>query len=86
MLTDMVIFASFLIYVVLSFAVFKLKRNGTIKVKIIGYPFIPIVFLLFSVAFTINTIWVQPKQSLLGLMLILSGVPFYYYFKRVNRP
>ncbi len=85
MLTDMVIFASFLIYVVLSFAVFKLKRNGTIKVKIIGYPFIPLAFLLFSVAFTINTIWVQPKQSLLGVMLILGGVPFYYYFKRVNR-
>ncbi len=86
MLTDMVIFASFLIYVALSFAVFKLKRNGTIKAKIIGYPFIPIAFLLFSIAFTINTIWVQPKQSLLGMLLILSGVPFYYYFKRVNRP
>ena len=31
MLTDMVIFASFLIYSVLSVAVFKMKRNGTIK-------------------------------------------------------
>jgi hypothetical protein len=25
---------------------------------------------------------VQTKQSLIGMCLVLSGVPFYYYFKR----
>ena len=84
MLTDMVIFASFLIYGALSIAVFKLKGNGTIKTKIMGYPFIPLVFLLFSFAFTVNTIWVSPKQSVLGLLLIASGVPFYEYFRKLN--
>ena len=84
MLTDMVIFASFLIYSVLSVAVFKMKRNGTIKVKMIGYPLIPLAFFLFSFAFIMNTLWVQPKQSAFGLLLILSGIPFYYYFRKVN--
>jgi APA family basic amino acid/polyamine antiporter len=86
MLTDMVIFASFIVYIILCLAVFKLKRNGTIQAKIVGYPYIPLMFMLFSIAFVINTIVVQPKQSMLGLLLILSGVPFYYYFKKVNKP
>ena len=85
MLTDMVIFASFIVYIVLCVAVFKLKRNGTITAKIVGYPYIPLAFMLFSMAFVLNTIIVQPKQSLLGVLLILSGVPFYYYFTKVTK-
>lgn len=81
MLTDMVIFVSFLAYVVLAVAVFKMKRSGAITSKVIGYPWVPLAFLIFSVAFVLNTIWVQPKQTLLGIVLILGGVPFYYYFR-----
>lgn len=84
MLTDMVIFTSFLFYGLLAIAVIKLKRNGTIKAKVVGYPFVPMVLLVFSIALTINTIWVHPKQSLVGLFLIMSGVPLYYYFQKRN--
>lgn len=84
MLTDMVIFASFIFYGLLAVALIKLKRNGTIKSKVAGYPVIPIIYLVFSVAFCINTLWAQPKQSALGILLILTGVPFYYYFKKKN--
>jgi APA family basic amino acid/polyamine antiporter len=78
----MVIFLNFVLYGFLAFAVLRLKRRGKIQVKVIGFPLVPIVLLLFSIALTINTIWVQPKQSLLGILLVLSGVPVYYYFKK----
>ena len=81
MLTDMVIFAAFLFYGLLAVALLKMKRKGLIKVKVIGYPVIPVIIILFSAALIINTIMVQPKQSLIGMGLVLSGVPFYYYFK-----
>ena len=81
MLTDMVIFAGFLFYGLLAVALLKMKRKGLIKVKVIGYPVIPVIIILFSAALIINTIMVQPKQSLIGMGLVLSGVPFYYYFK-----
>jgi basic amino acid/polyamine antiporter, APA family len=58
----------------------KMKRNGTIKAKVIGYPVLPIIFLLFSIILSVNTMWVQPRQAMMGLLLIASGVPFYYYF------
>jgi len=81
-LTNMVIFLNFMFYGLLAFAVLRLKRKGMIQVKVIGYPLVPVILLLFSIALTINTIWVQPQQSMVGIMLVLSGVPFYYYFKR----
>ncbi|MFA6946303.1 MAG: amino acid permease [Pedobacter sp.] len=82
MLTNMVIFLNFMLYGSLAYAVLRLKRNGTIKIRVVGYPFVPIILLLFSIALTINTIWVQPKQSLMGLLFVFSGVPVYYYFKK----
>jgi basic amino acid/polyamine antiporter, APA family len=42
------------------------------------------VIILFCAALMTNTIIIQPRQSLIGLLLILSGVPFYLYFKRAT--
>ena len=81
MLTNMVIFAGFLFYGLLALALFKMKRNGTIKAKVIGYPAIPAIIMLFSIALLINTVLTQPKQSIIGAALVLSGVFFYFYFK-----
>ncbi len=82
MLTDMIIFAGFFFYVLLAWALIKMKRNGAIKSKVIGYPVIPVFIILFAMALLINTIYLQPKQTLFGIGLMLSGIPFYYYFKR----
>ena len=81
-LTHMVIFAGFLFYGLLAVALFKMKRNGAIKIKVIGYPVVPVILILFSIALIINTFIVQFKYSLIGAGLILLGVPFYYYFKK----
>ena len=44
LLTDMVIFTSFLFYGFLAIAVLRLKSNGTIKIRLIGYPVVPVIF------------------------------------------
>lgn len=85
-LTDMVIFASFLFYGLLAAALIKMKKQGSIKIKVIGYPVVQIIILLFSLTLIINTIVSQPEQTLTGAGLMLTGVPFYYYFgkKRIK--
>lgn len=85
LLTDMVIFSSFVFYGLLCLALIKMKRNGKIQSKVFGYPIFPIVFTIFSVILTIYTIYSQPLKSMFGLLLILSSIPFYYYFKWVNK-
>lgn len=84
-LTNMVIFAGFLFYSLIAMALFKMKRNGTIRQKLTGYPFIPAVIMLFSFALLINTVITEPVESLIGLSLVLSGILFYVYFKRKNK-
>ncbi|QNA44550.1 APC family permease [Lacibacter sediminis] len=81
MLTDMVIFVGFLFYGLVAVALFKMKSNGSIKVKVIGYPVIPAVIILFSLALVINTVVTHPKHSLIGSGLVLIGMFFYFYFK-----
>ena len=83
-LTDMVIFATFLFYGLQALAVLKMKKAGKITVKITGYPFVQIIIILFSLTLLINTIVSQPKQTLTGVLLMLSGLPFYYYFRKRN--
>jgi hypothetical protein len=37
----------------LGVAILKLKMTGTIKQKVFGYPFAPVLFLLCAMAFTV---------------------------------
>jgi len=83
-LTNMVVFSSFIFYGLLCIALFKMKRNGTIKAKVFGYPTAPILFLIISFILTVNFIWSDPKDSAIGLILILSSIPFYLFFKHRN--
>ena len=82
MLTDMVVFATFLFYGLLAAATLKMKRNGIIKVKVTGYPYVQVFIILFSFTLLVNTVLSQPKQTLIGIGLILSGLPLYFYFNK----
>ncbi|WP_179225424.1 APC family permease [Hymenobacter mucosus] len=84
-LTDLVIFATFLFYGLLAVAVVKMKRQGRIPGPVPGYPFVQLLLILFALTFTGHTLITQPTQSLLGLGLILTGLPFFVYFRRQAR-
>ncbi len=82
LLTNLVVFAGFFFYVLLAWGLVRMKRKGLITVKLMGYPAVPVIVILFSIIIIVNTVIVQPRQSLIGLLLMFSGVPFYYYFKK----
>ena len=50
--------------------------------KVPGYPLVPVIFVLVSAWFVINTLIQQPKESLIGLGLVLLGIPAYIYWKK----
>ncbi len=84
-LTDMVVFASFLFFAFIAMGLIKMKIKKRIIEKIPGYPWAPVIFILFMLILSINTFIAQPKLATTGLVLILSGLPFYYFFKRQNK-
>lgn len=50
--------------------------------RVWGYPILPIAFILAALAIVVNTLVRTPLESLLGLAIILAGVPLYYIWKR----
>ncbi len=84
-LTDMIVFSGFLFYALLAYGLIKMKRKGLITVKNIGYPYVPLIYILFSILLMVNTCINQPKQTFFGICLMMSGIPFYFYFKKRNK-
>lgn len=82
MLTNLIVFSGYLFFGLVAWGLVRMKRKGIIQSKVIAYPAAPIIIILFSLALVINTMIVETKQSMIGLGLVLSGIPFYYYFKR----
>ena len=59
------------------------KRNAAAErpVRAWGYPVVPLVFILISAAFALNTLLERPSQALPGLGLLLLGVGVYFVLK-----
>ncbi len=87
-LTDMIIFAVFIYYGATTLGVFILRRKMPDAVrpyKVWGYPVVPAIVILFCVALVFNTVFSRPREAGIGLVLMLTGVPFYYWFKSRNQ-
>lgn len=84
MLTDMSVFIAFIFYSLLAAGLIKMKRKKVIKEKIPGYPWAPIIFILFTLCLSVNTLLQQPVIFLIGTALVLTGIPFYFYFKKYH--
>jgi basic amino acid/polyamine antiporter, APA family len=49
--------------------------------KVWGYPYTPILFIIFSFLFLVNTLISDTEDASMGLILILLGLPIYFYWK-----
>ena len=49
-----------------------------------GYPFLPIAFILASLAIVANTLIAKPLESALGLAIVLAGIPLYFIWRRLG--
>lgn len=88
MLTDYAIFALTIFYALTAGAVFIFRRrlpNVERPYRTWGYPVVPILFLVVDTWLVLTTIWNNPKQSGIGLALIVLGLPVYLYWERHNR-
>jgi basic amino acid/polyamine antiporter, APA family len=53
--------------------------------RVTGYPYTVVVFVVVSIAFVVNTLIASARSSLLGLLLLLIGVPVYLWSARRRR-
>jgi basic amino acid/polyamine antiporter, APA family len=84
-LTDFAVFALWLFFALTTAAVFVLRRTmpeAQRPFRTIGYPVLPLVFIVVAVWLVVNTLLTNPGSAGAGLALIALGIPFYYYFRR----
>lgn len=84
-LTDMLIFASFIFYGATTLGVFILRRkmpDVNRPYKVIGYPIVPGLFLIFCAFLVVNTLFTRTTEAMIGLLLMATGLPFYWIWRK----
>ncbi|MFN7933566.1 MAG: amino acid permease [Bryobacteraceae bacterium] len=80
-----VIFSTWILYGMATASVIVLRRKRPDMprpYRTVGYPFVPALFVLVAVALLASTLRTSPRESLMGIGIILAGLPFYYHWKR----
>lgn len=88
LLTNYVVFASWLFYALDAGAVLRLRRRRPDLVRpyrVPLYPLVPLLFLALATLLVINTVVAAPRASLIGLGLIAAGAPVYLLGYRRRR-
>lgn len=95
---DMYVFVNWMVYILMGLGVFIMRyrypdRERAFKVP--GYPVVPAIFVLFAITFVVLSLTTdiqnfnEGKQpflnSVMGIILVLSGLPLYYLWKYQNR-
>jgi amino acid transporter len=84
-LFNLVIFASWILYGMTAAAVLVLRKRQpelARPYRTVGYPFVPVLFITGAIVLLITTAIERPRESLMGIGLIVLGLPFYFYWKK----
>ena len=77
------VFASWIFYGMSAGAVIILRHQRPEMerpYRVWGYPWVPAIFILFAAWLTVNTILEAPRDAAIGIGLILTGLPFYFFW------
>jgi APA family basic amino acid/polyamine antiporter len=50
-----------------------------------GYPWVPALYIAASLMIAWSLLWFRPRESLIGLSVLLAGLPFYALFAARER-
>ncbi len=85
-LLDYVMFSVMIFYIITIAAVFVLRKSRPEMdrpYKAIGYPLMPILYILMAAAFCVNLMINKPEFCVPSLFIVLLGVPVFFMWRRV---
>ncbi|MEJ2215144.1 MAG: amino acid permease [Gemmatimonadota bacterium] len=80
-----VVFTGWIFYALAALSIFGYRRSkpdAPRPFRVPGYPWTPILFVLSALGIVLNTLFVQPKQALAGIAVVLVGVPAFLMWRR----
>lgn len=81
-------FAAILAYVAAGMSIFVFRKrlpDAPRPYRCWGYPWIPILFVASSALVAVATLRNQPRETLAGIAILLTGIPVYYAMRRKGR-
>ncbi len=81
-LLDYVVFITLLFYILTIWGIFRLRKSrpdAERPYKAFGYPVIPIIYILMAGTMALGLLFYKWQTSLLGIAIVLIGIPVYYY-------
>ena len=80
-----VVFAAWIFYGLGALSIFVYRRKHPEEprpFRVPGYPVTPLLFVAAATALVLNTIVAQPVRAAIGITMVLSGVPAYYWWRK----
>jgi len=80
-----VVFSGWIFYGLGALAIFVFRRrepDAPRPFRVPGYPVTPVLFVAASAAIVLNTLFTQPGRAIVGIAVVLSGVPAYLLWRR----
>ena len=84
-LLEYIVSADLIFYFLMVLAVLVLRRrspNAERPYRTPGYPVVPIVSMLIAVLLTVDLVWLAPTTSGIGILIVLTGIPVYFFWRK----
>lgn len=92
-LLNYVVFGDWVLFALIAGTLFVYRqrddtRDGSHETfRMVGYPFLPVVFIVASLFVVLSTIGsMEPANALIGTGILLAGAPVYYGFQWLRNP
>ena len=88
-LLDMISFVVVLFYILTIIGIFilrKKKPDVERPYKAFGFPVLPILYIIMGIAFCMLLIIYKPQFTWPGLIIVLAGIPLYYFAVSRQKP
>jgi len=82
-----VVFTGWIFYALGAASIFVYRRkapDAPRPYRVPGYPWPPLLFVLVAGMIVLNAVWAQPARAGIGLLLVLTGVPAYWLWRRAR--
>jgi len=84
-LLEYIISADLVFYALMVGAVIVMRRKAPDverPYRTFGYPIVPLIYITLAVLIVIDLAWLVPSTSGIGYLLVLTGIPVYFIWRR----
>jgi basic amino acid/polyamine antiporter, APA family len=83
-----VVYTEWLFFGLMTIGLFRLRRRPSYAAsyRVWGYPLVPALFVVACAAIIANQFAADPRESALGLLFVIAGLPVYYLWTRFMPP